>query len=516
MVRDLHGWLLATLIAAIAAACGGPSATGDDAGAPTDAAADATTAADGRSGDDADGDARAELPPAPDAPDAHVADVSRDDGAAGADAARDALPRDADVSAPDVGDAARADSADTPGEAGPSDAAGDRDTPGDTATGPADVAPDALPPLPPPYCVADRCSAGPTATPDPTTFGPFTVGVRTETLETVDHAGQPRHLKVDIWYPGRPGTGATEPFVYDLVADAPAAMQEQFAGYTVATLPVAAYRDMAVFAEYGPYPLVIFSHGAYGIRYQSLFFTVPLASHGYVVVAPDHEGNTLYDLFLEGYSEQALAASALDRIGDGRFLLDTFIARASDPADPFHGAIDRYRVGFSGHSFGGFLSLYMGGKDPRVRVALPFSPATSMLAALQVPAERYPVPFMMQGGLLDRTLGYEGEMLRYFERGARPKFLVELARGGHFTYSDICRLDLASIAVDLGYDEATNALSDGCGPDNIPYEDAHVIIRQTAIAFLNAYLREDRAAAQFYGPEAAAPYGAELRIVAEP
>ncbi len=42
----------------------------------------------------------------------------------------------------------------------------------------------------------------------------------------------------------------------------------------------------------GDFPLVIYSHGNGGLRYVSAFLTEHLASHGFVVMAPDHTGNT--------------------------------------------------------------------------------------------------------------------------------------------------------------------------------------------------------------------------------
>ena len=42
----------------------------------------------------------------------------------------------------------------------------------------------------------------------------------------------------------------------------------------------------------GPWPIILFSHGNQGIKEQSFFLTEHLASHGYLVVAPDHQYNT--------------------------------------------------------------------------------------------------------------------------------------------------------------------------------------------------------------------------------
>ena len=46
----------------------------------------------------------------------------------------------------------------------------------------------------------------------------------------------------------------------------------------------------------GPHPLIVFSHGNSGFRRQSTFLTTHLASRGFVVAAPDHTGNTLFEM----------------------------------------------------------------------------------------------------------------------------------------------------------------------------------------------------------------------------
>ena len=102
---------------------------------------------------------------------------------------------------------------------------------------------------------------------DVTGAGPFTVGATTITwTRTSSTTGQPRPLATVIWYPAKPGTGT--------------------AGGGV-------FRDAAVLRRH--WPIVLFSHGSCGIPEQSLFFTVTLASWGFVVVAPPHPGNEFTD-----------------------------------------------------------------------------------------------------------------------------------------------------------------------------------------------------------------------------
>ena len=57
-----------------------------------------------------------------------------------------------------------------------------------------------------------------------------------------------------------------------------------------------AVRGAPIAEEGEDFPLVLFSHANGALRMQSTYLTVPLASHGFVVAAPDHAGNTLTEL----------------------------------------------------------------------------------------------------------------------------------------------------------------------------------------------------------------------------
>src|SRR5262245_37468056 len=119
---------------------------------------------------------------------------------------------------------------------------------------------------------------------EPFSRGPHPAGVRT--AELID-AVRDRPLDVEIWYPAadRHRGQDVDPERcdrYELLAGLPLVTQQ-------------AARDAAPAA--GRFPLVVFSHGYGGHRRQSTFLCTHLASHGYVVVAPDHTGNTLRDVF---------------------------------------------------------------------------------------------------------------------------------------------------------------------------------------------------------------------------
>src|SRR5690606_16328760 len=82
-----------------------------------------------------------------------------------------------------------------------------------------------------------------------------------------------RTLRVVLWYPTRDASGDSA--LYAGLLPAPGA----FAG--------AAPVDDA-----GPLPVVVFSHGNTSFAEQSYFLTEHLASHGFLVAAVDHTGNT--------------------------------------------------------------------------------------------------------------------------------------------------------------------------------------------------------------------------------
>ena len=112
-------------------------------------------------------------------------------------------------------------------------------------------------------------------------------------------------------------------------------------------------------AENGPlagsgrrYPLIVLSHGTGGSAIQMMWLGHFLASHGYVVAALNHHGNT--------GSEPRLAPQGFllywERASDVRVAIDRLLE------DPMFGvAIDTSRVGAAGFSLGGYTMLAIGG-----------------------------------------------------------------------------------------------------------------------------------------------------------
>lgn len=141
----------------------------------------------------------------------------------------------------------------------------------------------------------------------------------------------------------------------------------------------------------GKYPLVIFSHGAFGIIDSNYSTYMELASHGYVVASIGHpyhamfvedvNGKTTFaskefveqistmnsDKIPEGETyadkEETTYRNSQEwlkvRTGDMNFVLDTILEKTSAKEAPFS-RIDKEKIGLFGHSLGGAASVALG------------------------------------------------------------------------------------------------------------------------------------------------------------
>jgi dienelactone hydrolase len=203
---------------------------------------------------------------------------------------------------------------------------------------------------------------------DPFARGPHPVGVRT--LHGSDPARGGRPLPVEVWYPaderhaGEDAAPETRDS-YEPMPGLPAVHQH-------------AVRD-AVPAS-GSYPLVAFSHGFGGHRRQSTFLCTHLASHGYVVVAVDHTGNTMLDVLQAMLAAQAGtpppdALAVLGEFVAARPLDVDFAVRHVEAEREIASRVDSSRIGVTGHSFGGWTALTVTARDARVGAVLALAPA---------------------------------------------------------------------------------------------------------------------------------------------
>ncbi|MFQ5479012.1 MAG: alpha/beta hydrolase family protein [Candidatus Binatia bacterium] len=307
--------------------------------------------------------------------------------------------------------------------------------------------------------------------------GSFPVGLQTLDLLDVsrlDVSGTgSRPVTVEVYYP------STEAAIEGVPRE-----EVRILGFRIAVVP--AYRDVAIAP--GTYPLVIFSHGNFGIRTQSFFFAAHLASHGYIVVSPDHHGNTFLDA-LDGIEDPDVAAN---RPLDMSFLLDEFLSFNQTPGDFFENSIDPARIGASGHSFGGLTALLLAGgdtgfgaaTDTRVAAIFPQAPAAPFEDAF---FGTITVPTLIVGGSIDGITPFDVHQQRPFDllpSGAAVVGLAKLNNAGHFTFSDFCEVPGTFLAFLGGAEEA-------CEPRHLPWRYAQDITKYLALNFFDAVLNGD-------------------------
>ncbi len=319
---------------------------------------------------------------------------------------------------------------------------------------------------------------------DPGASGPFAVG--RASLEATD-ASRGRTLPLDVWYPVDPQEANAPPSVYDLIFSA-----------IVSELAL----DSPLVSTSGPFPLVVFSHGNSGIRYQSYFLCEHLASHGFVVLAPDHVGNTAIDLVFPGTPFEPK-----DRPLDVSFAISWILAKNQDAADDFYATVDPARIGVAGHSFGAFTALTMASgfqdvpPDPRVRAILPIAPASGILSDEELAS--ITLSAFILGGTADDVTPIDPQSTRAFELvSSRPAYRVDVLDAGHNSFTNICDFfeALSGTLPDILLEFLLGTFDQGCAPELIPIEEAHRLTRLYATAFLQDTVAGDGRYGRFLNP----------------
>jgi predicted dienelactone hydrolase len=364
--------------------------------------------------------------------------------------------------------------------------------------------------------------AGPSAAPDPAEFGPYPVGVRT--LEFLDYSrqtpgkadGEPRKLVTEVWYPAVEAARGEQTEVISIYNALPEALREGLERDSLGALETASVRD-ADPRRQETFPTIIFSHGKGGLRQQSSFYTAALASHGFVVFAPDHEGDTIVELLEAGDVD---VTSTIDsyflRPGDVSFVIRQLDELSED--HPLQPLLDTSVIGVTGHSFGALTSFRAAGSDARVNAIVGQTPPGVGLveAGLEVQVEDFGIPYMIMSGGKDRTLPKADHADTLWDDMVPPRYNLNLRSAGHFTFSDLCVLAVEAIDAALEVD-AANVLTDGCGDENISPDRAFPVINHYAVGFFNGYLRDSPASldllVESVGEDIA---GDEVEFIGEP
>lgn len=324
--------------------------------------------------------------------------------------------------------------------------------------------------------------------------GPAPVGRDQMTLDT----GNDRSVLVHIWYPAdeahRAQAETGEPLELFL-PEADAAVL----GPVLAVAPEPCTKRTTqtaarVSAAAGDaLPVVLFSHCLDCMGFSAASVAEHLASHGFLVAAPDHTDGTLLDN-LAGTSIGLDAAFLSVRVADVQATLDELLdANSLLVPKTLRGRSDSTRIGMMGHSFGAVTAARVAEIDPRILAGfLMAAPAQNpLIPGVTLRAINKPLMWLL--AQQDNSIGELGNNLLRdnFATANPPVWLAEVQDAGHWSFSDLC----ATI----------DAFAPGCGDDMrqtdpsqafsyIDNELARALAATYATRFFVAHLQDDPAA----------------------
>lgn len=271
--------------------------------------------------------------------------------------------------------------------------------------------------------------------------GQYVVGNRRITMD--DGSGT-RALPVELWYPAdesaRAAATAGQPMTaFETGSPHETRLAELVAASDPACLRVdtASAAAAAAATSAAPWPVVVFSHCHTCTRFDVAEIAERLASHGIVVAAPDHEGNTLWD-FEAGTSADVGNVFLAVRVSDVRRVLDRLLdATATEIPDDLRGHLDASRAAVMGHSFGAVTTGAVVSADPRFIAALAIAAPISLLGGTRPSSISTPYLFILAREDSSITEAGNGFIRNDYRRLAGPAWLIEVEDAGHFSFSDI-------------------------------------------------------------------------------
>lgn len=339
---------------------------------------------------------------------------------------------------------------------------------------------------------------------DPFKRGAFPVGVISQDIPV---PREERIIPTEIWFPatdeyfGKDLSKETEDKYVSM--DPPPTFWEGPEYLTQSAVRDAKLRE-------GSFPLIAYSHGNGGHRRLTSHLCCHLASHGYVVISPDHLGNTFMDFMSFGdKTEQELIQIGtqvfINRPKDITFLIDCILNNETlIPSD----AIETDSIGITGYSYGGWTILMAALSDQRISAILPIAPGGGKtpdsdednplynalklnwdheIATLYIAAEKDSlVPIASVNDLFNRT--------------PEPKKMIVINNADHFhfcTYTEMAHEMLRSQPELLfGDTPFSKQIKENMLPitELCPSELAQAFLNSLGLAHMDAHLKNNRAA----------------------
>jgi predicted dienelactone hydrolase len=338
-------------------------------------------------------------------------------------------------------------------------------------------------------------------------------------------------LEITVWYPALNDGNLEETitYPYTLKMDTPPGTTATVAGHALSEAPY----DLSA----GPYPLVILSHGFALGRTAYAWLAEHLASHGFVVIAPEHQ-----ERFDPSFT--TFWSPAITRPQDVLAVL-AYVDEQVGTGGALEGLVNAEVVAVIGHSSGGYTTLASAGArlnmdglerrcetaatsgDPNVWLCgllLPYVADMAELAGFDsVPEGLWPtsadsridaivpmagnayefdkeglaevtVPIMALGGTRDVGTPYLwGTQLAYDHVSSTTKALVAFENADHMIFGSSC--EALPIYAEVGFYQL-------CSDPVWDMDRAHDLINHFTTAFLLAELYQDADAAAALAPDA--------------
>ena len=366
--------------------------------------------------------------------------------------------------------------------------------------------------LPSPAAATDSSVAAPYAA-----LGPHDVGIR---RLTIDEAPMP----LTVWYPAITEEAEEHSLTYSFALN----LLGADSALALATFEGQGHPGATPDLLESPYPVVVLSPG-FAIRSSSYaWLAEQIASHGFVVVSPQHS---------ETLDPGVLWRSAVERPQDVMTLLD-YLDQQAQGSGKFAGLIDTEAVGVVGHSYGGYTALAAAGArwdtaafqtacysaretedalvflcdalqprlddmanlaglqptptglwpawaDPRVDAAISMAGDAAMFG--QAGLAEVTIPVLAIGGTADTDSPFQWTTQPTYDYAAGPrKAQVALKDAKHFIFAGACEQPRRMLAL------VTTSFCSDPGWDR---SQAHALIGHYATAFLLAELKQDPDAA---------------------
>ncbi len=287
---------------------------------------------------------------------------------------------------------------------------------------------------------------------DPSESGPYEVGVETRFFVDENRYEvwglSPRVLPAEIWYPSN-GVGGAPNEMPDIIGELPDWAMPIFEGVygeegaaDLMAITTAAFRGAEITDRIEKFPIIIFSHGHMAIRFQNYTLCEYLASHGFIVVAPDHYGNAIFinspQTGVVLINPLSIVTAYLERPVDIDFVVGRLAAMNIDEADRFYGRFDMEKLGLSGHSYGGLTTLLGARRLDHFKAFAPINPAWVGFFP-----KSFDKPMMILQSDEDNIIGDAmNDGIKYiFENIASPqKARILLYNAGHYSATNACSL----------------------------------------------------------------------------